>query len=183
MTPLGPGWDRGCTMPDASSRQSRYGVAYLSHVCAQYGVPMTENRADEDFNAVDVTLQFSTGDIRVQVKCMTADFTVRDPHVRVPITTAWAEKWRVNQNPVFLVVVKVPGDPAEWVDYDTDHETLHRTAAYWARIDCLPSPAPSGVNVQFSNMLTPETVRDWNQMLYSGYTQTTGGPHVANTTP
>lgn len=169
MTPLEPGWDDGARFPTYEDRQSRYGVAYLRAVCAQFGVGVDEVSADEDFNAMDATIALGPVDTRVQVKCTTRRFTTHGQHITLPIKERWAEKWRENIVPAYLLLVQVGHDPGEWIDYDVHYETNHYTSAYWVRVDQLPLPTPPSIQIPFANRFTPETIRDWNAELYRGF--------------
>ncbi|PZO61308.1 MAG: hypothetical protein DI635_14865 [Pseudoxanthomonas suwonensis] len=184
MSPLAPGWDVGATLADTKERQARYGVMYVATVCAQFGVAFTETPADSDRLAVDGTLDFETGGVRIQVKCTTKDFTnmKRGPWIRWPISESWASKWRKNSNPVYLVVVRVPHDPSMWLDFDADHKTLHEAAAYWLRVDNIATPSPKSVYVPFDQRFTAATVRDWNRELEARYLNG-GGDDGGNGTP
>lgn len=169
MSPLVAGWDAGHMINAGSARQARYGVAYVQNVAAQFGVGFKETSPDEDFLAVDGTLGFRPAEVRVQIKCTTQPFSVTTGELRWPVKAAWVEKWRDNIHPAYLIVVRVGQDPALWAEFDQDDVTLHRSAAYWTRIDNIPGQQVSSVAVPRANRFTPETVRDWNNELYGGY--------------
>lgn len=171
MSPLNAGWDLGARLTTPQARQASYGMAYVLNVCAQFGVGTLDTKQDQDVNAIDTAIDFGAAAMRIQVKCTTADFTKRDPHISWPIEPTWVTKWRENLLPTFLILVKVPHDPRDWLDYDTDDETLHRAAAYWVQINNLPDPAPASLIIPRTNRFTPETVRDWNALLQGGFTQ------------
>lgn len=165
MSPLMSGWDTGSTAPDLNARKGRYGAAYVSDVCAHFGVPVSENKPDEDWNAIDMSIAFECSDIRIQVKCTASSFTARDPHLLIPVEDAWVEKWSRNKLPAYMIAVHVPDDPSTWVDYDSDDLTSHFTAAYWARIDQLVPGQCRSVQLPRANRFTPQTLREWNAYL------------------
>lgn len=170
MSPLLDGWDNGARLTDTSQRKARYGVAYLKNVCAQFGVPMQETSPDEDIGAVDAWISFQAAEVRVQVKCTSRTFTQNDPHLTIPLKPDWIQTWRASRIPVYLLAVHVPNNPADWMSYDSEHKTLHHTAAYWERVDSLPVEHGSSVFIPRTNRFTPETIRDWNQDLIASFT-------------
>lgn len=168
MTVAATPWNLGAPFPNQTTNQARYGMSYLESVCAHYGVPCLPTPADADVMAIDATIPFADSDTRIQVKCTTRQFTERDPHISWPVTDAWVEQWRRNKNATYLVLVVVPQDLSQWVDYTADLATLHHTAAYWAQVNNLPEGARS-VRVPKHNRFTALTLRDWSQNLGGGY--------------
>jgi hypothetical protein len=47
--------------------KARFGVAYLRAICSHAGVGFTETSADEDVLAIDGSIEFELGSVRVQV--------------------------------------------------------------------------------------------------------------------
>lgn len=54
-----------------TATQERYGVGYLSSVCAEAGIGLGESRPGEDHYGIDAPLHLSRGVVSVQVKCTT----------------------------------------------------------------------------------------------------------------
>ncbi|WP_025780181.1 DUF4365 domain-containing protein [Brevibacterium sp. VCM10] len=165
MSPLIDGWDSGHTARDLTARKGRYGVAYVRDVCAHFGVGMMENSPDEDFNAIDLSINFEINDVRVQVKCTSKTFSGGGSYLNLPVKDDWVRKWSKNPLPAYLVAVSVPTDPKLWIDYDSADLTNHRTAAYWTRIDQLLPGQCTSIDLPKTNRFTPDTLREWNSKL------------------
>lgn len=158
-TGVGPG-----RLPQ-TARQERYGISYLSDVCAEAGTGMMETRPGEDHYAIDAYVRLSRGIVSVQVKCTTKDFTVRAPqHISWPIEQAWWDKWLEDSAPVFLLLVRVPEADDPWVDFEQDDVTTHRTAAYWVEVDKTLAAAPTSVTFPRFQRFTRETFIEWDEI-------------------
>lgn len=153
---------------DQRGRQARYGLSYLRNVCAQAGVTFDEGSPDEDVLAIDCKLGFPEADIRVQVKCTTRQLGRQSGSLSWSVDQGMYAKWGRNGLPVYFVLVVVPEDCDTWLDYTSDDETLHRTAAYWAEIDRQRVAPPWTVGVERQNRFTPETLVQWHQALVGG---------------
>jgi hypothetical protein len=77
-------------------------------------------------------------------------------------------KWRKNAYPVYLVVVVVPADHDTWLDFDTDDQTLARSAAYWAEVDRDKTTGPWSVALRREDRLTAATLRQWHAQSFGG---------------
>lgn len=117
---------------DLNGAKSRYSLSYLYAVCAQAGCTVLETPQDSDVHAVDATVRFEEGDVRVQMKC-SSTYRMDKSQIRFPLQQQWIDKWRKYQGTTFVVLVLVPEDKADWVEYGA--ETRHRTQAYWAKFD------------------------------------------------
>lgn len=150
-------------------RKGRYGIAYFQNVCAQFGVGFDETSPDEDVLAIDGTVQFPALPVRIQVKCTKKAFG-QTGSLSWPVTVEWKAKWSKNFGPAYFVVVLVPNDvPADWITYDGADCTMHRSAAYWARIE--PDSMGSSITIRRTNRLTPDTLGEWNADLLSCFSE------------
>lgn len=163
VTSKGPG-----SIPQ-TARQERYGISYLSDVCAEAGIGMSETRPGEDHYATDATIRLSKGWVSVQVKCTTRSFTLNDPqHMTWPITEDWWRKWCEEHPPTFILLVRVPEADSMWVDYTPEDQTLHYTAAYWVQVDKSLSPTPNSVVIPRNQRFTKDTFQEWDAIHRSG---------------
>lgn len=154
---------------DSKGRKARYGMAYLEAVSFQAGVPVTPTGQDQDVLGVDCTLEFPQAPVRVQIKCTARQLARTTDTLSYNIGENVFIKWRRNTYPVYLVVVIVPSDvPAHWADFDTDDQTLSRSAAYWAEVDRSRQSPPWSVSIHRENRLTPETLRMWHRDAFGG---------------
>lgn len=152
-----------------TTRQERYGISYLSDVCAEAGVGMIETRAGEDHYAIDAYVRLSRGMASVQVKCTTAQFTLNPPHhITWGITEDWWTKWCQDSAPTFVLLVHVPDETSKWIDYSKDDTTLHHTAAYWVQVDKTMSPRPKSVVLPRAQRFTKSTLGDWDLIHRNG---------------
>lgn len=149
---------------DTNGRKARYGVSYVRSICAQAGVGFQETSPDEDALAVDCAVEFKEANVRVQVKC-TSTLTIAGRRASWPVEPGWVRKWAESLIPVYFVLVIVPaGDPTEWLDH-RPAGTLHKTAAFWRRID--PVNLGSRIDVPKKQRLTIETLHTWRtEMLH-----------------
>jgi Domain of unknown function (DUF4365) len=151
----------------SNAAKARFGVAYLRAVCSQAGVAFVESSVDEDLMAFDGLIGFADVDVRVQVKC-TGQFKIASSRTASwPADEHWWRKWRRAKNPVyFVLVVMDPDIQPGWLDHRSDG-TLHRAAAFWARVDC--APAAASVVVPKDQRLTADTLQLWYTETLSGY--------------
>lgn len=148
-----------------NGRKARYGLAYVRAVCSQGGVGMSEPSPDEDVLAVDCSVHFPVGDVRVQVKC-TSSWTITGASLTFPLEERWVKKWKRSHVPVYLVVVIVPPDPDQWLHHNDDG-TFHETAAFWVR---MPKNPGDSIEVPKDQRLTKATLAAWNNDLLIMYT-------------
>jgi hypothetical protein len=143
-------------------RKARYGLAYVRSICSQAGVPLLETEPDEDVLAVDCSIRFPQGDVRVQVKC-TSRWMIAGRSLTFPVEQEWVRKWDENFFPVYFVVVIVPKLAAkQWLRHD-HNGTFHHTAAFWARLP--HGEVGSSVLVPKDQRLMVSTISSWHQDL------------------
>lgn len=148
-----------------TARQERYGISYLSDVCAEAGVGMIESRPGEDHYAIDAYVHLEKGLVPVQVKCTTKKFTVRNPrHIKWPIEQSWWKKWIETSAPVFVLLVQVPPDDEKWIDYALDDVTKHNTSAYWVEVDKTLQARPHSISLARNQRFTLSTLNEWNNI-------------------
>lgn len=153
---------------DLNRRKGRYGVAYLKNVCAQFGVGLDETTSDEDVNGWDCAIKYLVNSVPVQIKCTSADFTADEPHLSWPVKPAWKSKWSAYRGgPAYFLVVRVPSSPDEWIQHGLDDQTIHRTAAYWARID--PAQMGASIRVDRANRFTAATLQHWHDEMLAEF--------------
>lgn len=150
----------------ANGQKARYGVAYLRHICAQAGWPMTETSPDEDVMAVDCSLDFLEASVRVQVKCSSA-FTLRGRSASWPLEESWVRKWGQFHTPLYFVLVKVPDDASQWLQH-LDDGTMHRTMAYWKKVEQADLNAKR-ITLLKGNRLAAATLGQWRSDLLRGF--------------
>lgn len=135
----------------------RLGVMYLRSLLAQAGIAHAETSSGEDHLAVDMTLEFIAGGVRVQIKTGTKA-TNKDGSLTVPVTEAWKTKWSAAQVPVFLVYVRLEkSTPTEWIEHPDWHTVVH-ARALWARVNSVKGKS---VRLPAQNRLTAETFATW----------------------
>jgi hypothetical protein len=139
-------------------RKARYGIAYVRSICSQAGVPLQETEPDEDVLAVDCSIGFPQGDVRVQVKC-TSRWMISGKSLTFPVEQEWVRKWDENFLPVYFVVVIVPKLARQWLRHD-HNGTFHHTAAFWARLP--PGEVGSSVVVPKDQRLMVSTISSWH---------------------
>lgn len=144
-------------------RKAWYGIDYIRALCAQAGYRFHENPAEMDENSLDGQIFFrSTLSVFVQVKCTSTSLVRQKTY---PIKDAWRKNWKTLDLPGYFVVVSVPSDTDDWLEHaDNPRSTLHRSAAFWTRIDPLPDGV-GGITVRSSQRLTVDTFATWAQDL------------------
>ncbi|MBC7277083.1 MAG: DUF4365 domain-containing protein [Nocardioides sp.] len=154
-----------------NGRRGRYGAAYLRSLAAHAGIGCTENSADEDVDAIDVTLKFGRASAEVQVKCKST-FKVGNGTATLPLKPEWVAKWSSSLHPVYVVLVKVPPDVHDWIEGKAT-STLHRTVAFGKRFDTERHTA--SMRFTKADQLTSETLYDWRDETYDFHENHSGG--------
>jgi hypothetical protein len=151
--------------------KARYGVGYFRTVCSQAGVGFSETSPDEDYLAVDGLVQLPTAVAAVQIKC-SSQFAIGGAAASWPAKVEWRNKWRQFQLPVYFVLVVLDVvDQAAWLVHD-NAGTLHRAAAFWARVDQAPDSA--SINIPKGQRLTAETFDGWADDVLSCFAPSDG---------
>jgi len=119
---------------------------------------MNETAPDEDVLAVDCSVAFPEGDLRVQVKC-TSQWRIRGNSLSFPVEHKWVRKWSMNFFPVYFVVVLVTDLPSTWLRHDADG-TFHATGAFWTRLEA--TEIDTAVNVPKSQRLSVDSFNQWH---------------------
>lgn len=162
------------TILDYTQAIGRFGVAYVTKVCAHAHIGFDHTSADEDALAVDGAINYPEAALRVQVKATTKySLSKQTGELTFPIEDAWREKWRINVNPTYLILVLLDGDKVNWLNFE-DNRTVAGAYALWSRIDTLPEDATS-VTMDRSRRFTTKTVSAWHEDLLSAY-RPGGGP-------
>jgi hypothetical protein len=158
----------GGTPLQDKGKKSRYSLAYLYSICAQSGYTAKEGRQDEDVHAIDASVKMRGADVYVQMKC-TSSPESNSTGYRVDFEDGWITKWREEHLPVYIVLVVVPPEHHLWIDHTSVAETLHRSAAFWARFD----PASKAMSITVDKRLTVDTMSEWQDdvdELFAGLT-------------
>lgn len=164
-TPGQQSWDIPSTLTPNGAK-ARFGASYLHAICSQAGVEFRETTIDTDVLAVDGDVVFEAASARVQVKC-TGRLRIDGHSASCPTEPGWWTKWHRAKCPVYLVLVIVdPDDQQRWLEH-RDDGTLHRAAAFWARVDHMP--AVSTIVIPKDQRLTADTLREWAGDVDAGY--------------
>lgn len=155
-----------------TARAGRFGVAYVRAVTASAGVGFSENSADEDVIGVDGRIEYTTTDVRLQVKATAASQFNQAGEIRIPVKPWHWAIWAGNKNPVYgvLVVLEDCPDDSQWMDTSIDDVTHVPAAAYWARLNG-PNVTQTSGGIVFprSQRFTVDTVRMIFEDLEGGY--------------
>lgn len=147
----------GAQSIEGSDQIGRLGVMYFRSLLAQAGVAHGEFSPGEDYLAVDVTVEFPVGGVRVQIKTGTKRLN-KDGSITVPVTDTWKAKWAEAQIPVFLVYVKLGASaPATWITHGPAH-TIVGARALWTQVNSVNGRS---VRVPAENRLTATTFDSW----------------------
>jgi len=148
-----------CTPRGLDHRRSWYGIDYVSAACSQGGYEFQETAPQKDVHSLDGQVFFRTGlSVGVQIKCTSAQFVKKKSYL---IEDAWRKNWEELILPAYFVVVSVPTDTKDWIEHLVpDRRTLHRTSAYWARIDPMP-PTQERITVETIQRFTVDTLDIW----------------------
>lgn len=149
-----------------NGQKARFGVSYVRSICNQAGVGLVETAPDEDVLAVDCLINFDVADVRVQVKCTSSRKLPGGRTVSWPVEERWLTQWRKVLVPVYLVLVIVPEDPAEWIEHSAS-STVHHAAAFWCRIK--PTSTGPRISIDKSQRLTAATIGLWHQDLVAAF--------------
>jgi hypothetical protein len=162
---------------DPNRAKSRFGIAYVRAVCSQAGVGFQETSPDEDVLAVDGIVDLEIAPARLQVKC-TGKFRIKGGATATwQVEESWRQRWIRSNVPVYFVLVIVdPDDQLSWLHHD-DEATLHRAAAFWARVDTLPEG--QNIIVPKAQRFTADTLRLWDADVTASFGQSKGGGAVA----
>lgn len=131
-----------------------------------------ETSPDEDVLAVDGDVKFAEGSVGVQVKCSSRWKVVGSRNYSVRVKAKWVRNWEKSLHPIYLILVVVPGDSVDWLDHPID-QTVHRTVAYWVRIN--PQNIGASIVVPRSQRLRGSTLDLWRSELLAGY-KSSGAP-------
>jgi len=144
-------------------RQSWYGPHYIATLAAQAGYKWQDTPPGADVHSFDGNVIVHPGfGVAVQVKTVRRNFRRSRTY---QIKKAWRANWEALDLPGFFVVVVVPEAVSAWVEHDCDwpSSTVHRSSAYWARIDPVGPEQPS-IQVNRRDRLTAETFEVWRVM-------------------
>lgn len=71
------------------------------------------------------------------------------------------EKWAAYlQGPQYFLIVQVDPKPDAWIDHSKSSRTVHKTAAFWARIPT--GGGYSHIDVPEANRFTAATLATWH---------------------
>jgi hypothetical protein len=144
-------------------RQARFGVVYTRALAAQAGFGFDETSSGEDVLAVDGTLHFPEGDIRIQVKTThTMTNLALGQNIKFRAETRWIENWEKSRLPVYLVYVLVPKDSDKWVSHQDVNTVMPGTHAYWHLLNGHLFENSKTLQIPRSNRLKHETIKAWH---------------------
>lgn len=150
----------------SNTAQGRYGVAYLRALAAHAEFGFDETSPDEDVRAIDAHVNYSAGNIYVQVKTTYQhDLDMSKESFLYPVKSLWKEKWDQQLLPKYLVVVVVPRELSQRVEHQSNGTLLKDTAAFWVRIDANAFHSPLQIRVPKAQRVTQETFRVWENDL------------------
>lgn len=156
---------------DLNARKGRFGVVYMRAIASQAGCGFNETSPGEDTLAIDHTLDFPEGAVRVQVKT-TASMSIDDDdeYLSFSAEDKWIEKWARVQVPLYFVIVVVPSVSDSWLNHDTAGTQMVRTAAYWVRLTPGQFESTKTIKVPRSQRVTVETIPTWHADLCALFT-------------
>lgn len=158
-------------------RKGRLGVSYVRAICAQAGIGCSEGSPGEDALAVDLTIEFPEAPVRIQVKAGTAEPLAHNS-ISLSVTADWIRKWNQNQNPTYLVYVRLPDvDYQDLMEHPANGTMLY-AHAYWARIDKVSA---SPVKLLPKHRFTMDTFHQWQGDILDGYAPRAGGQQHGGT--
>ncbi|MBO3663877.1 DUF4365 domain-containing protein [Microbacterium stercoris] len=148
---------------DLNARKGRYGVVYMRAVAGQAGCGFTETSPGEDTLAIDYTLEFPEGAVRVQVKT-SAQYQIDgdDDFLSFGVKDEWIAKWARTKLPIYFVIVVVPNDSGSWLNHDITGTQMVRTAAYWVRLQPGQFATTKTIKIPRSQRVTSETLPQWH---------------------
>lgn len=156
----------------AIQRQARYGVVYMRALAGQVGCLFNETAPGEDVLAIDCQVEFRESIVRVQVKT-TYQYAIDgdEDHFSYTASDHWIDSWADSHVPVYFVVVVLPDDSGAWLDHHDAGTQMHRTAAYWVRIDAAALRESPTIRVPRSQRVTADTLSTWHDDLVGGFTR------------
>lgn len=156
---------------DLTARKGRFGVVYMRAIAGQAGCGFSETSPGEDTLAIDHTLDFPEGAVRVQVKT-TAAAAIDDTaeHLSFSAQDAWIDKWARVRVPLYFVIVVVPKVSDAWLSHDEAGTQLAGTAAFWVRLNASQFESSKTIKVPRSQRVTLATIPAWHQDLCALFT-------------
>lgn len=165
---------------DLNARKGRFGVVYMRAIAGQAGCGFNETSPGEDTLAIDHTLDFPEGSVRVQVKTTaTRAIEDQDEYLSFSAEDKWIEKWSRVKVPLYFVIVVVPSVSDSWLTHDITGTQMVRTAAYWVRLLPGQFDTTKTIKVPRAQRVTLETIPTWHQDLCDLYTATAQGEEEA----
>lgn len=155
-------------------RQAWWGTRYVSLLCAQAGYQFVETPSEGDVHSFDGYVFIRPGiPVSIQVKCSHTPIARQRSWT---IDKAWRKNWEDLDLPGYFVQVSVPSTITDWVEHPAQPRwtTVLRSAAFWARIDPLPSTQRT-ITVTTAQRLTVDTLDVWAADLEHAVTGFVGG--------
>lgn len=154
------------------NRQGYYGEAFFQAIVSAAGMT-AQKQSDSDIYLTDFEVghpgargRLLTPKLGVQVKSSRNARLTRN-EVKYKLKSKYYNKLAIPayrwSNPTFLVVVRVPEDPADWMRVSQEHLEL-RHAAYWTYLHGMPQrndlapESPVTVSVPRANLLTTDAL-------------------------
>ncbi|AQX79636.1 hypothetical protein BWO91_06220 [Plantibacter flavus] len=158
---------------DLNARKGRFGIVYMRAIAGQAGCGFNETPSGEDTLAIDYSLEFPEGPVRVQVKTTAAQAIDGDGEfLTFSAEDKWIEKWSRCMVPVYFVIVVVPSVSDSWLTHDLAGTQMVRTAAYWARLMPDSFEGTKTIKVPRIQRVTLETIPTWHADLLAMYDPT-----------
>ena len=89
------------------------------------------------------------------------------PQRFMALEASWVRKWRQFRSPLYFVLVKVPDDTGQWLQH-LDDGTMHRTMAYWKKVEQADLNAKK-ITLVKGNRLVAATLGQWRSELLQSY--------------
>jgi hypothetical protein len=151
---------------DLNARKGRFGVVYMRAIAGQAGCGFNETSPGEDTLAIDHTLDFPEGAVRVQVKTTASHAIDGDgDYLSYGADDKWIAKWKVVKVPLYFVMVVVPGESEGWLAHHDGGTDLVRTAAYWVRLTPDQFAHTKTIKVPRAQRVTIDTIPSWHDDL------------------
>lgn len=151
-----------------SNKKEQFNVAFVCAMAAQAGLNHSTPVVDED--SVDLTLigrgyggKLRNPQIHLQLKC-TAQDIIAGTSIKFPLPKKNYDDLRGSNVvcPQYLVVLLVPKDESEWIQYHDEHMSLHNRC-FWVSIkDYPPNDNQSKVTIEIplsQRLTTAELLR------------------------
>lgn len=152
-----------------NDRQAVYGVVYLRALATQAGCGSGDTPAQQDVQALDAFVRWHAGIVECQVKTTYQHAIEGSNDIRWPVDPAWIAKWKGPKYPIYFVVVVVPNDSRVWLNHSTQGTMMHRTAAYWCRINADEFGTSTTIVVPRAQRLDTATFDAWHEDLLNCY--------------